>query len=64
MKTGKEYIESIRAMKFELYIDGGKINNVCDHTPKAANPITFGFLQKNTQERRKEDGSRNYRPVR
>jgi 4-hydroxybutyryl-CoA dehydratase/vinylacetyl-CoA-Delta-isomerase len=31
MKTGKEYIESIRAMNFELYIDGGKINNVCDH---------------------------------
>ncbi len=31
MKTGKEYIESIKAMNFELYIDGGKINNVYDH---------------------------------
>jgi 4-hydroxybutyryl-CoA dehydratase/vinylacetyl-CoA-Delta-isomerase len=31
MKTGKEYIESIRAMNFELYINGGKINNVCNH---------------------------------
>ncbi len=31
MKTGKEYIDSIKAMNFELYIDGGKITNICDH---------------------------------
>lgn len=31
MKTGKEYIESIKSMNFELYIDGGKINNIYDH---------------------------------
>jgi 4-hydroxybutyryl-CoA dehydratase / vinylacetyl-CoA-Delta-isomerase len=31
MKTGKEYIESIKAMNFELYIDGGKITNIYDH---------------------------------
>lgn len=31
MKTGKEYIDSIKAMNFELYIDGGKITNIYDH---------------------------------
>lgn len=31
MKTGKEYIESIRKMNFELYIDGGKTRNIVDH---------------------------------
>jgi 4-hydroxybutyryl-CoA dehydratase / vinylacetyl-CoA-Delta-isomerase len=31
MKTGQEYIDSIRAMKCELYIDGGKITDVYDH---------------------------------
>ena len=31
MKTGKEYIESIKDQNLELYIDGGKINKVYDH---------------------------------
>jgi 4-hydroxybutyryl-CoA dehydratase/vinylacetyl-CoA-Delta-isomerase len=51
MKNGREYIESIRAMNFELYIDGGKINNVCDH-PKTrpaidavAETYDFAFRQ-------------------
>ena len=26
MKTGKEYIDSIKAMNFELYLGGGKIS--------------------------------------
>jgi 4-hydroxybutyryl-CoA dehydratase/vinylacetyl-CoA-Delta-isomerase len=31
MKTGKEYIDSIKAMNFELYIDGGKITDIYNH---------------------------------
>ena len=31
MKTGKEYIESIKNMNFELYIDGGKTSNLYDN---------------------------------
>ena len=31
MMNGKEYIESIKKMDFEVYVDGGKIKNVYDH---------------------------------
>ena len=31
MKSGKEYIKSIQDMKFELYIDGGKITDIYSH---------------------------------
>ncbi len=31
MKTGKEYLESIKDMNYSLYIDGGKISNVLEH---------------------------------
>jgi aromatic ring hydroxylase len=39
MKTGKEYIQSIRDMNFELYIEGGKVSNLCDN-PKVRRPST------------------------
>jgi len=31
MKRGKDYIQSIKDMKFELYIDGGKISDIYGH---------------------------------
>ncbi|MBM4447149.1 MAG: 4-hydroxybutyryl-CoA dehydratase [Chloroflexi bacterium] len=45
MKTGKEYLESIKKMNFSLYIDGGKINNALDHPSvrAAANAVAATY---------------------
>lgn len=31
MKTGSEYLESVAAMRLNLYVDGGRIDNAMDH---------------------------------
>lgn len=47
MKTSQEYLESIRRMNYELYIDGGKITDVLSHplvsAQAAALAATFDF---------------------
>jgi len=45
MKTGKEYLESIKEMSFELYIDGSKISNALEHpsVKAAANAVAATY---------------------
>ena len=45
MKTGKEYLQSIEEMSFELYIDGSKISNALEHPSvrAAANAVAATY---------------------
>jgi len=43
MKTGKEYLQSVRDMTLPLYIDGGKIDNAMDHTSVRASAEAVAF---------------------
>lgn len=45
MKTGKEYLQSIKEMSFELYIDGSKIGNALEHpsVKAAANAVAATY---------------------
>jgi len=45
MKTGKEYLQSIKEMSFELYIDGSKISNALEHPSvrAAANAVAATY---------------------
>ena len=45
MKTGKEYLDSIREMSFQIYIDGDKLNNALEHpsVKAAANAVAATY---------------------
>ncbi len=45
MRTGSEYLQSIREMNLPLYIDGGKVDNALDHPAvrAAAEAVAFTF---------------------
>lgn len=45
MRTGKEYLQSVRDMKLPLYIDGGKVDSAMDHpsVQAAAEAVAFTY---------------------
>jgi len=45
MKTGKEYLDSIRKMSFQIYIDGDKLNDALEHpsVKAAANAVAATY---------------------